>query len=193
MLQKSILILIFIFSSFFTYGQEEPNRISFTYGLITAPEIIDLASDVVASVVTAGNYRTEKNTSTGGLFLGYRRFLTKRFNAGFSLGYEQISKDIISGNEVEGKVNSNYYMALAEMEFNYLSREMVQLFSSLGAGIALRNENAEVDNEEESETSTFMAFQVDALGLRVGRSFGASATVGFGYKGIITAGLSYQF
>ena len=153
MLKKKILLVIFFLSFATVYAQEEPNRISFTYGLITAPEIIDFTSDVVTSIVTVGNYDTEFNASTGGLFIGYRRFLTKKFNIGLSVGYEHIGKDVVIGNDVEGEVNSRYYMVLGEAEFNYLSRELVQLFSSMGAGLALRSEKAEINNEEEKETS----------------------------------------
>ncbi len=70
-------------------------------------------------------------------------------------------------------------------DYTYFRREWVQLYSGAGLGMAVVMEE-DVD-EKEAETEYWFAFQLNALGVRVGKRVAGFAELGFGYDGILSA------
>lgn len=66
--------------------------------------------------------------------------------------------------------------------YSGLSLAYTQRLSSFDDGSTITHDNA-----------GFLNFQVNALGLIVGNKLAAFTELGFGYKGVISLGLSYQF
>ena len=71
----------------------------------------------------------------------------------------------------------------------YNPRNIVQLYSGLSAGVSVFTQS----DSSQSDSKTIFAFQVNVIGLRVGHKFGGFFELGFGYDGIINAGLSVKF
>lgn len=72
----------------------------------------------------------------------------------------------------------------------------VQLYSGLGIGYTFGSEslNPAVDSGKTTSTGTINSFawQVNVIGIRVGKAIAGFAEFGYGYKGIVNIGLSIQ-
>ncbi len=78
---------------------------------------------------------------------------------------------------------------MANSNVCYNPSNIVQLYSGLSAGISVFTQS----DSSQSGSKTIFAFQVNAIGLRVGHKFGGFFELGFGFDGIINAGLSVKF
>ena len=80
-----------------------------------------------------------------------------------------------------------------ELTWLYSSRGAFQAYGFAGAGLLNWVEHDhDQDNTSYTETGNKFAFQFTPIGIRAGRSVGAFAELGYGYKGIIYGGVSYQ-
>jgi len=80
-------------------------------------------------------------------------------------------------------------------EWHYFNRRLISLYSGLEIGGFIWNTNVlNNDNIKDRSTQGFVAFQVNAFGLRVGNDrIGGFVEVGVGNNGIINTGLSVKF
>ena len=77
-------------------------------------------------------------------------------------------------------------------DYRYISRNIFQMYS--GVSVAYTSENVKSSGSYNSpDTNGFVNYQFNVLGFRVGKKFAGFAELGYGYKGIINAGVSYQF
>lgn len=81
---------------------------------------------------------------------------------------------------------------MARTDYRYINR-FLQLYSGVAAGVSAGKSSPKSGTGGDSFSSTDFAFQVNALGLRVGHNFGAFAELGFGYNGIVSLGVSAKF
>lgn len=66
----------------------------------------------------------------------------------------------------------------------------------MGAGITLNKGEFEPNSTKETsihDNSSYFNYKVTALGLRVGKKLAGFLELGFGFTGIVSAGISYQF
>jgi hypothetical protein len=64
------------------------------------------------------------------------------------------------------------------------------MYSGLGFGISHASESGE---DTESVNETCFAFQINAVGLRVGEQVAGFMELGFGFDGIIGCGITVRF
>lgn len=192
-----LLFNLLIFFNVFSQNDDRENfsRIALTYGVLTAPKIFDFSSEVLTPEYFNNineDFRTNISSSTGAIFFDYHLLLTRILNLGVAVGYEKITKDVFINDELVGEVNDKYISLMGEIEYNYISRDILQVFSGISGGLTFRNENAEIDDNEEKSSTSFISYQIDVVGVRLGRSFGVFAKVGFGFKGLLNGGVSYE-
>lgn len=136
-------------------------------------------------------------TSTPGMFLTYRHYVTNGFAIGFTAGFQDIYGSSMYDNGF-GQAMPFTYTQLnttvsAEMTWLYASRRDFMAYGSFGAGITHWLENGQdQDNTKYTEEGDKFGFQFSPLCFRIGRSVGAFAEFGVGYKGLFNGGLSYQ-
>jgi len=69
------------------------------------------------------------------------------------------------------------------------------MYSGLGLAYTygtLKYDSSTPQEESSTDNISLPNFHLTGVGLRVGKSFGGFAEFGFGYKGIVNMGLSYQ-
>ena len=119
------------------------------------------------------HYRLLKWLSVGG-YISY--------SAAFSEG-----KNIITGKNF---AYQDHFLAIApSIRFSFLNRKYVSLYAGLAVGITYQfstdNDNAGVNYQ--------ILGQATAFGISVGKKWFGFTEVGFGNKGIVTAGFGYRF
>jgi len=81
-----------------------------------------------------------------------------------------------------------------DLERHYLSSDWVQISS--GGSVACTSQSSDytrASSDFADNSGGHFTFQVNAVGVRVGKAIAGVVEVGIGYKGILNLGFSYQF
>ena len=190
----AVLLALLLIARATASAQQPTSRVSVGFGGATAPDWMDMISDVVGTVVTLGSYKTETTSAGGAIVAQYERFVNQRFALLGAAGYQRIARDVIIDGDPSGTQNSTYFHMMGGAAIHYLRGNTVGLYSNAAAGLALHDHSASITGSDTSTESEIQpAFQVTLLGLRVGRPFGAFLEVGAGYRGIVVLGLDWTF
>ena len=122
--------------------------------------------------------------SSGVLNMGIKYAIQDRFMLGGSLSYESMTgtEDFIFLEGEPGSADFTNITIAVESDYRYISKDSFQMYSGLGLAYFTAD-----------QYTTNFSFQISALGFRVGKNLAAYAELGFGYKGIVHFGASYQF
>ncbi|WP_062060406.1 hypothetical protein [Aquimarina longa] len=170
------------------------NQISLGYGDGDTNQTFILFDDVLPNMVTDieyGNYKT-----TGAINLRYKHAIRDQLTVSGILVYESISEIVISNkNKIGSKKHSMYTIGI-ETDYYYILKKWFQMYTGLGVAYSTNNQKFEsytTSYSNDKRNNSIINYQLIAAGIRVGTSIAGYAELGFGYKGIINFGVSYQF
>lgn len=126
--------------------------------------------------------------------VSYKHYFTKMWCITGSFSYARTIQTHTYTNPIYSfKKYEDIYSLMVGAECHYLNKKWVSLYSGLSIGGFLWRER--LDNKDGSNKSLdgFVAFQVNAIGIRVGKRFGGFLELGFGNNGIVNGGLSVKF
>ncbi|GAB6007970.1 outer membrane beta-barrel protein [Dysgonomonas reticulitermitis] len=193
---KKIFLTVFLLSiiAIGATAQKGKHEVTVGFGLGTTSEFVDALADVIVSGLTQNAYSSDKSY-TGAFHLGYKYGITDRFAAGGTFIYENGKSDAYFDKDKIGKFSNNYYTIAAEAEYKYVRSGSFSLYGLLGAGATIYSQKytANDNSKNESDNNAHFNFQISPIGIKLGRNIGAFAEAGFGYKGIISAGLFARF
>ena len=194
---SSIAIILFVMTMHNAMAQSEgTNEFKVGYGAFSSIQFLDLASDLTITGATAGNLAYDNKKFSNTLYGSYKHALNDNIMLGATFAYERIEDDAKSGKNIIGKRDSKNYTAAVEADYYYMSDTFIRMYSGLGLGYSFNNQkfrSSDPDYKNQDDNLSHFNFHVNAFGIRVGNALGVFAEVGFGYKGIVNAGLSYQF
>lgn len=80
-------------------------------------------------------------------------------------------------------------------EWHYFNKRLVSLYSGLEIGGFIWNTSVlNSENEKDRSTQGYLAFQINALGIRIGnQKIGGFVEIGLGNNGLVNTGLSVKF
>jgi hypothetical protein len=193
---KKILLTAFLLSiiSIGATAQKSKHEVTAGFGLGTTNEFLDAFMNVIVSGLTQNAYSSNRYY-TGAFHLSYKYGITDRFAAGGTFIYENGKSDTYVDGDKIGKFRNNYYTFAAEAEYKYLRSSSFTLYGLLGTGATIYRQKyiANDNSKNESNNNVHFNFQISPIGIKLGRNIGAFAEAGFGYKGIISAGLFARF
>lgn len=171
------------------------NDFSMGYGLITSQQIFDAATNVLTSAVLPGLYTTSNSQFSGGFFINYKRSISNNWNAGVNLSLDFVTKDVLLQRQKSGDLNRFYYTIAGEFDYRYFKRELFQMYSLVGVAYTIIRDRYMPFSPDQvlKDTSGYVNFQVSLLGIRIGKDLAFFSEIGFGYKGLMNVGFSYQF
>ena len=159
--------------------------------------LLTVLGDAFTSTITGYTKETLNQKNSGMWSIGYKHHFSNRFSLGADVGLLKSSKDFKFTKGAESYLvqrKSSFLLFMPTAQYNYLNKEKVQLYGNVGAGVLSYSvDETKSDDTSYSEKFTSFAFQVNPIGLRVGKQFAGFAELGFGYKGIIGLGFSYRF
>lgn len=195
---KKIIALttIAVSISMLTMGQEAAStavhklELRAGVGLLTVPEIgTTIAAAVGASLVPAG-YSDIKVTSTvPAVPVSFLIHPDNRFSYGADIIFNGMSSDFSYTSGSKSSVKSNFFTILLRGDYRYINKDGFKLYGSLAAGPSFFKSTGTTG----SSTSTRLGYQITPIGLSFGNSFVGWAELGFGFRGLISAGLAYRF
>lgn len=184
---SAVVLILVLFTPLCAQAQTPRNELQVGYGVGSATLLIEGIADLLASGLVPGSIRRVDRTGTGPFIVGYNRYVSERFSVGLQ-GSFITSDATYTTTTGEFKGSNRYLTALLRGDYRWLNRG-VQLYSGLGVGGSYLTS----DVGEQSDNTLGFAFQVNALGVRVGKRVGAFAEAGFGFNGILTVGVSAKF
>jgi hypothetical protein len=140
--------------------------------------------------------------ATPNYFGTYRYYITNGLALGISVGTQTTSGKDTCNCTVPGTqpgkgplydFSTRTITVGAELTWVIASEQFFQVYQGLGAGVSFFDEHDTYpDKTTSSLTGIRYVGQVTLGGLRFGRALGAYVEIGYGYKGIVNGGLSYQ-
>ena len=199
--KKSLILFIILFSEVSFAQTKGTSEINVSMGVATFEDFRVALDDVVSSIVTTVFSGKELTHSEGGRLTGYTAHygyaVKDQWMLGASLAYQTVKRKLLLDNVESGESSSAVYSFGVETNYRYISNPIFQMYSGLGAGYAFGKlsfslEDANLEFKDKNKINYF-TFHITALGFRVGKKLAAFAEIGFGYKGILNGGISYQF
>jgi len=126
--------------------------------------------------------------SSGLIGVGYKKYIEKHISMKIDGVYEHVfnvgSFKTFDGQTIVGGVN-----------IYYVHTDGFQLYSGASAGITFFNAEVVIDRNSNSYSvsDNQFAYQLTALGFRLGNNIGFFAEAGSGSRGLLNAGISAKF
>ncbi len=162
-------------------------------GLWSSNELINNYSDLFSTALSGSTYSVSNDKSLGNFSLAYRYGLNKRLSVGATLSYSLLKSDVNFEGSKTGTSTNNYLTAAPEVEYKYLYTKNFKMYGFVGAGLTVNRQEVKENGKTSIDNSPFFNFQISPLCIQVGNNFGLYIESGFGYKGIINAGLFVKF
>ncbi|MCX2681992.1 hypothetical protein OOZ15_18720 [Galbibacter sp. EGI 63066] len=121
----------------------------------------------------------------GMLNLNYQRSITDRIKVGAGVSYLKFQDK--KGNSKDNDLN--YLAFMPQFEYTYLKSGILELYGNTSAGVV----GLFYKIENKNETDFGFAYQVNPIGIRVGKKIGGFAEVGCGFKGFVNVGIDFKF
>jgi hypothetical protein len=179
------------------YHSYDHHDISIGYGLLLPDQFNKFGSSMLDERYPDKRYVRDKYSSMGALFLTYRHMLKNEVMFfGVTAGYGNSSSEIYNVGQYEGELVRQFITVAVEWEYRYVNQGPVQIYSGLGLGYTYGTEKltppADKGSPEVSGDVSSIAYQLNAVGIRLGKNFAGFAEFGYGYKGIVNIGFSVQ-
>ena len=203
--KKWVVASLILFSNISFAQSQGTSEINVSLGVVTFEDFRISIEDVSSSLVTSLISGQELTYSDGGRLTGYTVHygyaIKDQWMLGASLAYQTVNRKLLVDTKESGESSSAVYSFGIETNYRYISNPNFQMYSGLGAGYAFGNTSFTIDDstlafKDENNTTNsidYFTFQITALGFRVGKKLAVFAELGFGYKGILNGGISYQF
>ena len=185
------LLLIALLLNCATFVRAQKIEIYGSYGLASAQEIIDGLSDMGTSLFSGGTASSNTSHRYGPIAVGLNHYFTPRLSVGI-LYSNTSSRSVVSGGNSSDFYKNTYNVIMARTDYRYINKS-VQLYSGISLGSSFATTKPENGTNTKTASTTDFAYQINALGIRVGRKIGVFTELGFGYNGIINAGVSAKF
>ncbi|MDR1115780.1 MAG: hypothetical protein LBL33_06505 [Tannerella sp.] len=179
------------------YGQQKKHSIEAGLGIWNTNEILNTFSDmIVSSALLPKGLEMKDDNSYGSAHLGYKYLCNKTFAIGGFAAYDYAKSKGVSDGKETGKFYKTHYTFAVEAELTYLSKGNFNMYGLAGIGETfyhLKYKDNSDKNKNDSNMNPYTAFQITPVGLRYGRNAGAFVELGFGYRGILNAGVFARF
>lgn len=172
------------------------NDVNISYGLFAPDQFMNVESGMLNKQFEDKRYVRDGFSGMGNIFLTYKKLnRAETILWGVAIGYEVNKSKIYYVGQYAGELNRKFFTAAAEMQYRYVNRGIIQVYSGLGLGLTYGYEtlSATVIHPEESNGTIIRpAYQLNVAGIRIGNKFAGFIEFGYGYKGIVNFGLSIQ-
>lgn len=189
---KKGMLLVAIVTIFVTDSSAQLQRHDFRLGLgLFSSNFLYGVRDQLLFDPGFGDYISKSiDGSTGALYFSYRNYPIARLSVGATVGMERVKGDIQIDGMAEGRYSSDFVAGAIEIDYLYVTKPHLQLYSGAGFGATFYNETNQVFTTEQSDEGVKFIYQLNIIGIRVGGVLGFFLEGGYGYKGIARAGLN---
>jgi len=192
---KRLLCVLFAAVSLLSYGQQTGTRdLNVSVGALTGNDLINVVSEIVVIGASLGNITYDNNTGSPAIVIDYKLAVKNNWFLFADGVYQSFGKDIFVSGSAVGKVRDTFVTIGLGTEYHYVHGSWFQMYSGVSLAYTREFSNYTGSSNDISDSGNgFMSLQVNALGFRFGKKLAAFTEFGYGYKGIASLGLSFQF
>jgi hypothetical protein len=191
------LCLTIAFSSGNIKAQENERKheISVGFGIWSTSNLAFGFGDSFAnSFDFAGAVKFKEQAASPVYHVNYKYLLTPRFNIGGTLIFGTETGKGMIGNQYDGKLSRHYSNLAVEASYKYINKKYFKMYALGGIGYLYLSQTYKPENREKDRQSLHaIDFQVSPFCVKVGDKIGGYFEAGFGYKGIVNAGVFWGF
>lgn len=190
-MKKIILFAGFVAITVISYAQEKgTNDLGFSVGLVTTNDFLKTTEDIINGIGGV----TKRNTNIDPAFnLTYKRTILNNWSLYAEGTYQTMQEDVFENSIKTGDVSYRYITIGFGTEYHYVHKEWFQMYSGASIAYTFQNTNFNTSSNIKDDSDNYFNFQVNLVGLRVGKKLAGFIELGVGYKGYTNLGLSYQF
>ena len=172
---------------------ESKHEVSFGVGCLANSQILDFMTDLTGTTMTAGYVSYENEKFSIPLSVEYFYHINPLVGVGGIAVYSHGKRDMLYGNELQGRMKTNYYTFLPAVKFNWLRKKNWGLYSKAGLGVSVRNQKwnwYDASHTNDSDTDFILNFQGTPIGVECGNQYyWGFLELGMGEQGIVNAGI----
>jgi hypothetical protein len=165
------------------------SEITASYGMLPSENTFGNAWMRFSNIVPHGN--RDLTTRRGTVFVSYKYFVSDRFAVGAATGFNGYANESNFRYTDFTRFDAQTLTVAGEVTWFFIRKPGIKLYTMTGVGIYTMK--ASVDGYDAATTTNGISAQVTPLGIRFGKKIGVFTELGYGYKGIINAGLSIKF
>lgn len=207
--KKVFILIILSITTCIGLGQNTSsfsNEISVSYGIGSSPQIgfwasqltLLLAAEFVEIVLDELGHDVGEVLDTdlslpGAISIRYHRYMADRWTLGAQLGLEQFKNQMTIAGGGSGLLQINQRSFMAHSSYSWIHEPKFRLYSGLYAGLGLKRTSYTSATFDEANTSPVFAYHANIIGARFGKNIGFFVEGGFGWNGLLSAGISGAF
>jgi len=192
------VMVLFGYSVNFVQAQttKRANEVKIGMGFLTDDDLANLAGSGFVYFFSGGTITyTEPTSFVAGSF-SYKREVARNLMLGTVFSYQAANGGVERGNTRIGESRKRRYTVAIESDYRYISKNIFKMYSGIGIGYTFGKQDVTFNDtgiDNRSEDFSLFAFQITGIGVRVGKAFSGFAELGYGYRGMLSLGVSYQF
>jgi len=192
------VMVLFGYSVNFIQAQttKRTNEVKVGIGILTNDDLANLASDGLVYLFSGGTFTYTEPTSFVSSSISYKHEVARNLMLGAAFTYQAANGGVERGDTRIGEARKRRYTIAIESDYRYISKDIFKMYSGVGIGYTFGKEDVtftETGIDNRSENLGLFAFQITGIGVRVGKAFSGFAELGYGYRGMLSLGVSYQF
>ncbi|MFS4467500.1 hypothetical protein [Maribacter sp. 2210JD10-5] len=174
------------------------SELSLGYGRLTNNEVGNTLGDMLTTIFTAGTVTYIDTEYAGAIHARYKYAIASNLLLGISGAYEKAEDKEKVGKNIVAERKSKIYTIAIESDYSWTNSNCWRLYSGVGLGYNMVDTKSSptatsTDTKISEEKTHGLGYHINAIGIRAGGVIGVFAEVGYGYRGIVNAGLSIQF
>ncbi len=191
-----ILITHSVFSQDY-YRSYDHHDIMVGYGQFIPDQFKSVNTSMLNDMFPDQRYVRDNYSSMGAIFISYRHiFKNELLLWGITAGMSNSKSEIYNVGQYEGELERQFITVAIEWHYRYVNQGPIQVYSGIGVGYNYATETLTPPPEMSTIATTNnisnIAYQVNAVGVRLGKKYAGFIELGYGYKGIINIGFSVQ-
>lgn len=194
---KKLIVLVLAVLPFLSFAQYDSDfeskgkvEIHVGYGLLTAPDIITAFSDIFTTALLPGMIEKAESKGFGTFFGGAEYYINNHFTAGLQYSHAAYEHTYNMADQSVARMNTQYHTVMVSGKGIWFNQSLFQIYSALAVGPTFTKAENELGD---TKTNTAFAFHISPVGIRIGNHIAFFAEAGFGYQGLISAGVSVRF
>ncbi|MCU0394917.1 MAG: hypothetical protein MUF29_03350 [Chitinophagaceae bacterium] len=178
-----------------SYSGKRALELKLGYGIAPVQNMNDDFSTSLVPDLADPGYVSLKKDGSGMFSAGLRYQTASRFGFGLDMVYGKTTTEYVYNTTLISKtVESQWFTLMARASYTYYLNEInlphVELYGAVAAGSSFRDARNE---DGKTLNSSHLAYQITPLGVRSGRKIAIWAELGYGFKGLVNAGLSWKW
>ncbi len=195
---KKIFLLLFVLFSLAGLRAQSYHHhdFSLSYGMLTPDRFYTFKSAILDDQLPDNRYIRDNYTSEGNVFFTYRFVTLNEFLMwSGTVGYGTNSSEIFYMGQKQGIIDRQFITGAFELQYRYVNNGSFQMYSGAGIGLTMGKELFTARAEgltSDNRTMILPGYQINLAGVRFGKRLAVYLELGYGYKGIMNAGIAYS-